>query len=73
MVKEGEMQLVESSTIPFQTLHVDHFDPIIETKKGFKHILVVIDSFRRYTWLFAVKSVSSRNYRTISRSLQHIW
>lgn len=64
-VKEGEMQLVESSTIPFQTLHVDHFGPIIETKKEFKHILVVIDSFTRYTWLFAVKSVSFKE--TIAR------
>ncbi|KMQ87572.1 retrovirus-like pol polyprotein [Lasius niger] len=31
-----------------------------ESVEGFKHILVVVDAFSRFTWLFAVKSTTSK-------------
>jgi len=58
--REGEMQIMENVTIPLQVLHADHFGPLIESSKGYRHILLVVDAFTRYTWLFPVKSTSSK-------------
>jgi len=57
--KEGEMELVENCTKPMQNLHVDHFGPLEKTKKGFKYILVIIDSYTKYVWLYPCKSVTT--------------
>ncbi|CAL1672454.1 unnamed protein product [Lasius platythorax] len=58
--REGEMQLTENVSIPFSVLHTDHFGPLKETPKGFKHILLIVDAFTRYTWLYPVKTTSSK-------------
>lgn len=55
--REGEIQLSESPSIPFFVIHIDHFGPINESELGYKYVFVVIDSF---TWLFAVKNLSSK-------------
>lgn len=55
--REGEMQITDTPSGPFQIIHIDHFGPINESDLGFKHILIVIDAF---TWLFSVKSTSSK-------------
>ena len=49
---EGEMLIYEKETIPFQTVHIDHFGPLAETVDNFKHILIII-------WLFATKSAGT--------------
>lgn len=41
-------------------MHADHFGPISESADGFKHIFMVVDAFSRFTWLFAVKSTTSK-------------
>lgn len=46
--REGEMQITDSPSFPFITLHIDHFGPIIESSNGFKHILVIVDVFSRF-------------------------
>jgi len=43
-----------------QILHADHFGPLQDTPENFKHILVIVDAFTRFTWLFATKSTSSK-------------
>lgn len=57
--REGEMQITSKVTKPFEIIHIDHFGPIDPTEKGFKHILLVVDAFTRFTWLFPVKTVGS--------------
>lgn len=42
-----------------ETFHVDHLGPLASTKKSYKHILVVVDSFSKFTWLYATKSTST--------------
>lgn len=58
--REGEMQLVETSSVPFELLHIDHFGPLPTTESSFKYILVVIDSFSRFVWLFPSRSSGSK-------------
>lgn len=61
--REGEMQLTDEATSSFQTLHADHFGPLQAAVGGVKHVLVVVDAFTKFTWLFSVKTTSSRETR----------
>jgi len=47
--REGELQIADTPSQPFQVFHIDHFGPIQGSFNSFKHILIVIDSFSRYT------------------------
>lgn len=58
--KEGEIQLQEEVATPFDTLYLDHFGPLPETENGYKYILVIVDSFTRFTWLSATKSTGTK-------------
>jgi len=57
---EGETHLYPTPDKPLEILHTDHFGPLQETRKGYKHILLVIDAFTRFTWLYATKSTGSK-------------
>jgi len=59
-VREGELQTTFTPNIPFQVVHTDHYGPLIETSDGRKHILILVDAYSRFTWLFAVKSAGTR-------------
>ncbi|XP_011687455.1 PREDICTED: uncharacterized protein K02A2.6-like [Wasmannia auropunctata] len=56
---EGQMEIYEKDTIPFQTLHIDHLGPLEETIDGYKYILVMIDAFTKFVWLQATKSTGT--------------
>lgn len=58
--REGEIQITDSPSAPFIILHLDHFGPILVSTDGFKHILVNVNAFSRFTWLYAVKSTGSK-------------
>lgn len=40
---------IQKPPVPFHTLHIDHFGPLPSLKSKRKHILVVIDSFTKFT------------------------
>lgn len=54
------MQITESPSKAFQSLHVDHFGPIVASHTNTKYILVVIDAFSRFTWFFGCKTAGTR-------------
>jgi len=56
---EGETSLYAVPKVPFEILHLDHFG-LQETSDRFKHILVIVDAFTRFTWLFPVQSTSTK-------------
>jgi len=47
--------LLESA--PFQSVHLDHITYLPTTKDGYKHILVMVDSFTHFTMLTATKTL----------------
>ncbi|KMQ91353.1 opie2a pol protein [Lasius niger] len=49
--REGELQVTDTPFLPFEIFHMDHFGPIKESIDGYKHILVTVDAFSRFTWL----------------------
>lgn len=69
---EGEMQITDTPSEPFRILHMDHFGPLCESSNGSKHILVIIDAFTRYVWLFSTKSTTSKEVIKHLTSLFHI-
>jgi len=66
---EGEMQIFEKETSPFKTLHIDHFGPLEATSKGYKYILVIVDAYTKFVWLFPTKSTGTDEAVTALKSL----
>jgi len=58
--RKGELQTTLTPNVPFQVVHMDHYGPLIESSDGRKHILILVDAYSRYTWLFAVKSAGTK-------------
>lgn len=56
---EGWLHPVEKGDRPLDTYHIDHLGPIPSTKKSYAHILVVVDGFSKFIWLYPTKSTTS--------------
>jgi len=50
---------ISKHAIPLETYHIDHLGPISSTKKSYAHILVVVDVFTKFSWLYPTKSTSA--------------
>lgn len=55
----GELHPLPVPRRPFYRVHMDHCGPLVETRRGNCHILVMIDAFSRFVRLFAVKSTKT--------------
>lgn len=75
---EGYLHSIPKKSVPFDTIHVDHYGPLEKTKKGNKYVFSVIDSVTKFIKLYACKSTKSeetiahlneyfRNYRVPKR------
>jgi len=51
---EGELEIFEKIALLFHTLHIDHFGPLEVTADDYKYILVIVDAFTKFTWLFSL-------------------
>lgn len=56
---EGEMQLIVREPLPFSTLHLDHYGPLEATNDDYKHVLIIIDAYTKFVWLFPTKSTGT--------------
>lgn len=57
--REGLLNPIDKGDTPLQTDHVDHLRPLSSTRKNYKHIFVVINSFTKYVWLYPTKSTTT--------------
>ena len=57
--QEGYLSPIDKGEVPLDTYHVDHLAPLVTTKKSYRHIFVVIDSFSKFTWLYATRSTTT--------------
>lgn len=57
--QEGFLSPIEKEDRPLQTYHLDHVGPMENTKKKYNHILVVVDGFSKFVWLYPTKSTTS--------------
>lgn len=45
---------------PIGPYHIDHFGPMEVTKKRYNHLLVIVDAFTKFVWLYLTMSKRSR-------------
>jgi len=67
--KEGELQLTEHPSEPFRIIHIDYFGPLTPSDQGHKHILLIVDAFTRFVWLFASKTTNAKEAKINLASL----
>ena len=67
---EGHLTPIPKDHTPFHTLHMDHVGPLPSTSKQYKHLLVIVDAFTKYTWIFATKSTGTAETLQKVRVLQ---
>lgn len=58
---EGLLNPIHKVGVPFHTLHADHLGPFVKSKRGFTHLLVVVDGFTKYCFLKPVRNTNSQN------------
>lgn len=63
--REGFLNPIDKHDEPLHTYHIDHVGPMETTSKRYAHILVVVDAFTKFTWLYPTKSTGSTE--TISK------
>lgn len=56
--------------VPLSTYHIDHLGPMTSTSKLYKYILVVIDGFSKFTWLYPTKTINVKEVMDRLRTQQ---
>lgn len=57
--QEGLLNPIMKPDVPFNTYHLDHLGPLPSTAKTYKYLLVVVDAFTKFVWIYPTKSTSS--------------
>jgi len=57
--REGFLHSLPKGDLSFQSLHVDHLGPFEKAGRSFRHILLVVDGFTKFTRLYPCKSTTS--------------
>lgn len=57
---ERSLYSIPKKPLPFDTLHIDHFGPLPSVNSKQKHLLVVVDSFTKFTKLYPATSTSTK-------------
>lgn len=59
-INERNLYMIKKKSVPFDTIHLDHFGPLPSLQSKRRHILVVVDAFTKYVKLYPVNSTSTR-------------
>jgi hypothetical protein len=57
--KEGELYPLPKYARPYHTLHLDHLGPFVKTKNKNQYLLVVVDAFTKFVFIFPVRSTKT--------------
>lgn len=57
--KEGLLSPIGKEDQPLNTYHIDHVGPMTLTGKQYKYILVVVDGFSKFVWLYPTKDTGA--------------
>lgn len=58
--QEGLLHPIEKGDLPFSTYHIDHLGPMVATNKGYRYLLVIVDAFTKFTWIYPTKGLTSQ-------------
>lgn len=68
--KEGQLFPIPKYARPFHTLHMDHVGPFVKSSKGNCHILVLVDAFTKFVFVFPVRDTSTA---CVIKELDHLF
>lgn len=71
--QEGFLHPLQKPDVPLYTFHMDHLGPLQSTSKRYNHILAVIDSFSKFTWLYPTRSTTSAEVIEKLNKQKHIF
>lgn len=54
--KQGFLHPIPKTSIPFETIHIDHLGPFVRSKRKNSYLFVIVDGFTKFVFLEAVKS-----------------
>ncbi|CAG9122295.1 unnamed protein product [Plutella xylostella] len=57
---EGLLHSINKVEVPFNTLHIDHLGPFVRSKRGNCYLLVIVDSFTKFTFIKPVRNTKSQ-------------
>lgn len=58
--KEGELMPIPKGDVLLNTFYIDHLGPMTTTSKEYKHLLVVVDAFSKFVWLYSTKTTTTK-------------
>lgn len=58
--RPGFLHPIEKIAEPFDTLHIDHLGPFVQSKRKNKYLIVVVDAFTKFVFMKAVQSTRVR-------------
>lgn len=65
---EQVLHSIPKKSLPFDTIHIDHFGPLPSVNSKQKHILVVIDAFTKFVKVYPATSTSTKEViRTLEK------
>lgn len=56
---EGELHPIEKVPEPLHTVHVDHLGPFCKSRSGNNYLLLIVDSFTKFTWAVPVRTTKA--------------
>lgn len=71
--KEGLLKPIPKGDAPLNTYHMDHLGPIISTAKLYKYLLVVVDEFSKFVWIYPTKTTNTKEVLDRLISMQQIF
>lgn len=63
-VSSGPLHPIPKPRIPMDTLHMDFLGPFVPSTRRNTHLLVTVDAFTKYCWLWPTKSTATRGVLT---------
>lgn len=71
--QEGFLNPITKVDVPLHTIHMDHLGPMPSTNKNYKHLLVIMDAFTKFVWIFPVKSTTTEEVLSKLVTLENIF
>lgn len=65
---EGVLHSIPKGTVPFDTIHIDHYGPLETCRNKDRYILVIVDGFTKFVKLYACRSTNTKEVAKHLRS-----
>lgn len=71
--KEGELRPIPKGDTPLSTYYTDHLGSMTSTSKLYKYLLVIVDGFSKFVWLYPTKTTGTKKVVNKLTAMQQIF